>query len=332
MKKIIGIGNALVNVLVQMNDDSLLTSFNLPKGGMQLIDEQQQQALSLILKDLNPKKATGGSAGNTILALANLGVKPGFIGKVGNDEMGNFFAENCKQTGIDAKLIVCEKATGVANTFISPSGERTFGTFLGAAALMEADKIKSELFHGYELLHIEGYLAQSHELVEKICQTAKKEGLILSLDMGSYNVIQANLSFFQHLVKDYIDIVFANEEECAAFTGTTDAKEGMKYIAELCTLAVVKLGSKGAMAMWGASSGQNGKEAFAPAKKVNALDTTAAGDFFAGGFLYAFCENAPLEQCLQTGALLSSQVIQVIGTRLEEETWKKIRSSIKDLY
>ena len=332
MKKIIGIGNALVDVLVQMDDDSLLTSLHLPKGGMQLIDEQQQQTLSLILKKLNPKKATGGSAGNTTLALANLGMKPGFIGKVGNDEMGNFFAENCKQTGIDAKLIVCETATGVANTFISPNGERTFGTFLGAAALMEADEIKPELFHGYELLHIEGYLVQSHELVERICQTAKKEGLILSLDMGSYNVIQANLSFFQHLVKDYIDIVFANEEECAAFTGTTDTKEGMKRIAELCTLAVVKLGSKGAMAMWGASSTQHGTEAFAPAKKVKALDTTAAGDFFAGGFLYAFCENLPLEQCLQTGALLSSQVIQIIGTQLAEETWNKIRSSIKKLY
>lgn len=332
MEKIIGIGNALVDVLVQMNDDSLLTTFQLPKGGMQLIDEHQQQALNQSMQSLKPQKATGGSAGNTILALANMGMKPGYIGKVGRDEMGNFFAKNCTQTGIEAKLIVCDTHTGVANTFISPDGERTFGTYLGAAALMEASEIKPELFHGYDLLHIEGYLVQNHDLIEKTCQTAKQEGLMLSIDLASYNVIRADLPFFQHLVKDYIDIVFANEEECAAFTGTTDAKEGMKYIAALCTLAVVKLGSKGAMAMWGASSEQYGKEAFAPAHKVNAIDTTAAGDFFAGGFLYAFCKNVPLEQCLQTGALLSSQVIQVIGTRLEEETWNKIRSSIKQLY
>lgn len=332
MKKIIGIGNALVDVLVQMNDDSLLTTFQLPKGGMQLINEQQQQAMSFGMKTLNPKKATGGNAGNAILALANLGMKPGFIGKVGKDEMGDFYAENCKQTGIEAQLTLCDTPTGVANTFISPDGERTFGTYLGAAALMQADEITPQLFRGYQLLHIEGYLVQNHDLMEKICQTAKQEGLKLSIDLGSYNIIQANLSFFQHLVKEYIDIVFANEEECDAFTGTRDPKEGMKRIAKLCTLAIVKLGSKGAMAMWGASSDQYGTEVFVPAKKVNVIDTTAAGDFFAGGFLHAFFSGASLEKCLQAGTLLSSNVIQVIGTHLSDETWNEIRSSIKQLY
>ena len=328
MKKIIGIGNALVDVLVQMNDDSLLTVFQLPKGGMQLIDEQQQQVISQGTHPLNPKKATGGSAGNTILALANLGLKPGFIGKVGKDELGDFYAENCKQTGIEAKLTTCDTPTGVANTLISPGGERTFGTYLGAAALMQADEITPELFRGYELLHIEGYLVQNHDLIETICQTAKQEGLTLSIDLASYNVIKSDLPFFHHLVKDYIDIVFANEEECAAFTGTTDPKEGLKRIAQISMLAIVKLGSKGAMAMWGSSSDQYGTEAFAPARKVNAIDTTAAGDFFAGGFLYALCTGATLEKCLQTGALLSSHVIQVVGTRLPEEDWTKIHELI----
>lgn len=332
MNKIIGIGNALVDVLVQMNDDSLLTTFQLPKGGMQLIDEQQQKALSLSMQPLQPKKATGGSAGNTMLALANLGMKPGFIGKVGKDEMGTFFADNCKQTGIEAKLTICNTSSGVANTFISANGERTFGTYLGAAALMQADEITPSIFQGYQLLHIEGYLVQNHELIEKICQTAKQEGLMLSIDLASYNVIQNDLPFFRHLVKDYIDIVFANEEESAAFTGQSDPKEGLKYIAQLCTLAVVKIGSKGATAMWGASSNQYGEEAFVPAQKVNVVDTTAAGDFFAGGFLFAFSIGASLEKCLQSGVLLSSNVIQVIGTRLEEDTWKKICSSIKELY
>ena len=332
MNKIIGIGNALVDVLVQMSDDSLLSTFQLPKGGMQLIDEQQQQALNLGMEPLHPQRATGGSAGNTMLALANLGMKPGFIGKIGKDEMGAFYAENSKQAGIEARLTISNTPTGVANTFISPGGERTFGTYLGAAALMQADEITAEMFRGYELLHIEGYLVQNHELIEKICQTAKQEGLMLSIDLASYNVILADLNFFRHLVKDYIDIVFANEEECAAFTGSTDPKEGLKQIAENCMLAIVKLGSKGAMAMWGASSDQYGTEAFAPSQKVNVIDTTAAGDFFAGGFLYALCTGASLEKCLQAGALLSSNVIQVVGTQLPKETWEKIRSSIKQLY
>ncbi len=332
MNKIIGIGNALVDVLVQMNDDSLLTSFHLPKGGMQLIDEQQQQNLHLCMKTLNPKRATGGCASNTMLALANLGMKPGFIGKIGRDETGSFFSETFRQLGIQTHFSLCDTSSGVANTFISADGERTFGTYLGAAALMQADEITPSMFHGYQLLHIEGYLIQNHELIEKICKTAKQEGLMLSIDLASYNVIQNDLPFFRHLVKDYIDIVFANEEECAAFTGKTDPKEGLKYIALLCTLAIVKLGGKGATAMWGVSSNQYGEEAFAPAERVKVVDTTAAGDFFAAGFLYAFSKSASLEQCLQSGVLLSSNVIQVIGTRLEEETWEKIRSSIKSLY
>ena len=332
MKKIIGIGNALVDVLVQMNDDMLLRELQLPKGGMQLINEQQQRVLSHRIQPLNPQKATGGSAGNTILALANLGMKPGFIGKVGKDEMGTFYANNCKQTGIEAKLTTCETPTGVANTFISADGERTFGTYLGAAALMQADEITPDMFQGYHLLHIEGYLVQNHELIEKICKAAKQEGLKLSIDLASYNVIQTDLPFFRHLVEDYIDFVFANEEECTAFTEKQDPKEGLEYIAQLCTLAIVKLGSKGAIAMWGASSNQYGTEAFAPAIKVNVTDTTAAGDFFAAGFLYAFCNGATLERCLQAGTLLSSEVIQIIGTQLPEEVWKKIRSSIKQLY
>lgn len=332
MKKIIGIGNALVDVLVQMNDDTLLTTLQLPKGGMQLIDEQRMRELNLHMQALQPQRATGGCAGNSMLALANLGEKPGFIGKIGKDEMGAFYAENCKKLGIDARLMKCDTHTGVANTFISKDGERTFGTFLGAASLMQADEITPDMFRGFNILHIEGYLVQNHELIEKICQTAKQEGLMLSIDLASYNVIQADRSFFRHLVEDYIDIVFANEEECAAFTETTDAKEGLKRIAQLCTFAIVKLGSKGAMAMWGTSSEQYGSEAFAPAGKVKAIDTTAAGDFFAGGFLYAFSKGVSLEKCLQTGALLASNVIQVIGTRLSDETWKEIRSSIKQLY
>jgi len=328
MKKIIGIGNALVDILVQMKDDSLLTELQLPKGGMQLIDQQHQHMLNQRTQDLHPHKATGGSAGNTTLALANLGMHPGYIGKIGHDEMGTFYAENCKKTGIEAQLTLCNTPTGVANTFISPDGERTFGTYLGAAALMQAEEITSELFSGYELLHIEGYLVQNHELIEKICQTAKQEGLTLSIDLASYNVINSDLPFFRHLVKDYIDIVFANEEECTAYTGTVNPDEGLQLIAEHCMLAVVKLGSKGAIAMWGASSPRNGQKAEAPALKVSVTDTTAAGDFFAGGFLYALCMGASLEKCLKTGALLSSYVIQVIGTNLSEEDWKEIRSSV----
>lgn len=328
MKKIIGIGNALVDVLVQMRDDELLTRLQLPKGGMTVIDEERMREVRLHMRALHPHRATGGSASNTVLALANLGTRPGYIGKIGRDETGAFFADTFRKLGVDTRLTLCDTPSGVAHTFISADGERTFGTYLGAAAQMVPEEITAELFSGYDILYIEGYLVLNAELMEKICRTAKEAGMTLCIDLGSYNMVQAMRPMYEHLITEYMDIVFANGEECAAYTQTDDPHEGLRRIAEQCRLAVVKLGGKGAIAMWGASSPQYGQKAEAPALKVDVRDTTAAGDFFAGGFLYALCAGAPLERCLQTGALLSGYVIQVVGTRLTDEAWSEIRGLI----
>lgn len=323
MEKIIGIGNALVDVLVRLKDDSVLEQIRLPKGGMTLIDEARQKELRVQMEGLPMEQATGGSAGNTMLALARLGGNAGFVGKVGRDDLGKFYAENCKKVGIDARLLQCGLPTGVANTFISPDGERTFGTCLGAAATLQTSDITPALFEGVSMAHIEGYLVQNHELMEAICQTATEMSVQLSLDLASYNVVASDLPFFQHLVQDYIDIVFANEEEAAAFTGKQDPIEALREIASLKCLAVVKLGGKGASARLGR------EEVIIGAHKVPVVDTTAAGDFFAGGFLYALNRGASLKDCLSCGALLSEHIIGVVGTRLSDEAWKEIRKETK---
>lgn len=318
MERIIGIGNALVDILVRLKDDTLLEQIGLPKGSMTLIDEVRQKELRTYMGALPMEQATGGSAGNTMLALARLGGNAGFIGKVGRDDLGKFYAENCKEVGIGARLLECDLSTGVANTFITPDGERTFGTCLGAAATMQASDITPKLFEGVSMAHIEGYLVQNHDLMEAICQTAIEQSVQLSLDLASYNVVAADLPFFQHLVRDYIDIVFANEEEAAAFTGKKEPLEALREIAAYKCLAVVKLGSKGASARLGR------EEVIVPAKEVSVVDTTAAGDFFAGGFLYALNRGATLKDCLRCGALLSEHIIGVVGTRLPDDLWKQI--------
>lgn len=328
MEKIIGIGNALVDVLVRLKDDSLLGRLQLPKGGMTLIDEARQEELESLMSSLltdegealSCHRATGGSAGNTMLALARLGGNAGFVGKVGRDALGRFYAENCRKAGIDARLLQCDLPTGVANTFITPDGERTFGTCLGAAATLKASDITPQLFEGVSMAHIEGYLVQNHDLMEAICQTAMEQSVQLSLDLASYNVVAADLPFFRHLVQDYVDIVFANEEEAAAFTGTRDPLEALREIASYKCLAVVKLGGKGASARLG------GEEAVVEARKVPVVDTTAAGDFFAGGFLYALNKGASLEDCLRFGTLLAGHIIGVVGTQLPDEEWEEIKT------
>ena len=323
MEKIIGIGNALVDILVRLEDDVLLERVGLPKGGMTLIDEVRQEELRACMAELSMEQATGGSAGNSMLALARLGGNAGFVGKVGRYALGKFYADNCKKVGIEARLLECNLATGVANTFISPDGERTFGTCLGAAATMQPGDITPQLFEGVSMEHIEGYLVQNHDLMEAICQMAMEQSVQLSLDLASYNVVAADLPFFQHLVQDYIDIVFANEEEACAFTGEKDPLKALRQIAAMKCLAVVKLGSKGASVRLG------NEEAMAEARKMPVVDTTAAGDFFAGGFLHALTKGASLQDCLNFGTLLAGHIIGVVGTKLPEDTWKEIRKNEK---
>lgn len=325
MDKIIGIGNALVDVLVRLDSDEALERLNLPKGGMTLIDDARQQRISEELERLRPARATGGSAGNAMLALANLGAEVGFIGRVGEDDMGRFFRDNCRETGIEARLIVGEGRSGVANTFITPDAERTFATYLGVAGQLAADDITPELLRGYRWVHIEGYLVQNHELIGRICRVAKQLGMKTSIDLASYNIVKDNLDFFRRLVSEYIDVVFANEEESAAFTGGKSPEEALEEIAGMAEIAVVKLGKRGASALC------DGCRVAVPGESRGVVDTTAAGDFFAGGFLYGLIRGGSPEQCLQLGSLLSRHVIRVVGTRLPAEHWAEIKLNVRQI-
>lgn len=321
MKKILGIGNALVDKLVKVGDESLLEELALPKGSMQLIDTERYLSISQRMASMSAERATGGSAANTILALANLQTAPGFIGKVSDDDNGRFFADNCRAHGITPYLLKDELPTGVASTFITPDGQRTFGTYLGAAACLQPEDVDAACFEGYTYFYIEGYLVQNHALIERAVDLARAAGLKVCLDLASYNIVEADRDFFAHLLRK-TDVVFANEEEARAFTGKAP-REALTELAALCEVAVVKVGAEGA---WAA----RGEEvAHAEALPVPAVvDTTGAGDFFAAGFLYALAEERPLKACLQAGAILSSEVIQVVGTTLPADVWTHIRRAV----
>jgi sugar/nucleoside kinase (ribokinase family) len=325
MDKIIGIGNALVDVLATLQDDSLLGEMALPKGSMQLIDEDKFHAISDKFATMKTHQATGGSAGNTVFALANLGAAPGFIGKIGNDAFGDFFAKHGKKFGVDLKILRGDLPTGVASTFISPDGERTFGTFLGAASTLTADDLTVEMFRDYDFLYIEGYLVQNHELILHAAQLARQADCQICIDLASYNVVAADLEFFDQLVTKYVDIVFANEEEAKAFTGH-EAEQAVHDIASKCSIAVVKMGARGSLV-------QKGTECISvqtPAVK-RVVDTTGAGDFYAAGFMYGLSCGYSLEKCCRIGSLVASQVIQVIGTTLPKKRWDDIRQGIDEI-
>ncbi|MBP3227257.1 MAG: adenosine kinase [Bacteroidaceae bacterium] len=313
-------GNALVDVLARIADDATLERLGLPKGSMQLVDADRYTTLSAEAAKMSPSRTTGGSAGNTILAIANLGLPTGFIGRVGDDDNGAFYTANSREHGIRFQNIGGGGTTGVALTFISPDGQRTFGTHLGVAGLLRAEDLKAEMFAGYDFFHVEGYLTQDHALISRAYQLAHEAGLTTCIDLASYNIVEADRAFFAELLPQ-VDIVFANEEEARAFTGK-QPEEALEDLAAICPTAVVKTGARGALAARGA------ERASVAAHKVSVVDTTAAGDYFAAGFLYATAEGLSLAAALETGTLLASEVVQVVGTRLDEATWEKIRAKI----
>lgn len=322
MKKIIGIGNALVDILAMLQDDELLNVFGLSRGSMTLIGDEEQGRIQECFAMLDVQRATGGSAGNTMLALANLNMHPGFIGTVGDDATGRFFADNCKEKGMTPYLVELPHQSGIAYTFISPGGERTFATYLGAAAMMQPEYLTEKMFEGYDYLYVEGYLVQNHALILRAVELAKAMGLKVCLDLASYNIVEADKEFFTLLVREYVDIVFANEEEARAFTGA-DAEEALEQLHKQCEVTVVKLGAKGALLM------QGDEKVIVEAMPVeHVVDTTAAGDFYAAGVMYGLMQGYSLRQCAEVGSLLAGHVIQTVGTKLTADTWQGIKEEI----
>lgn len=325
MDKIIGMGNALVDVLVRIDDDSLLEKLHLPKGSMQLIQEDTLSKIRKYTSGMKIHRSTGGSAGNTVCALAALGANPGFIGKVGQDETGAFFGDTLRQRGVNALLATCDLPSGIASTFISTDGERTFGTYLGAAATLRAEDLSRKMFAGYNYLYIEGYLLQDHDLMLRAVQLAKEEGLQVCLDMASYNVVEAERDFFDQLIVKYVDIVFANESEALAYTGKTP-HEALEEIASKCSIAVVKTGKEGSLVKKGTEVIQ-----LLSCPVDNVLDTTGAGDFYAAGFMYGLTCGYSLEKCVQISTILATAVIQEVGTTLPAKKWDEIKLNIESL-
>lgn len=317
MYGVLGIGNALVDVIIKIQNEDILKKFSLPKGSMQLVNNELAEEIEK--ESLNSPLffASGGSAANTIHGLAKLGIKAGYIGKTGDDKYGMFFRKDLRSVGINAFIENGNSATGRAITLVTPDSERTFATYLGSAVELEFSDFEKSPFRNYSLLHLEGYLVQNRELVESMLRLAKSSGLKTSLDLSSYNVVEANLDFLKEIVNQYVDIVFANEEEAFAFTGEKpDAAIGK--IAEVCDIAVVKTGKSGSLVQKGDEIHQIG------VINANSIDTTGAGDLYAAGFLYGLMNNLSLIKCGKIGALLAGKVIENLGAKIPESIWPEI--------
>jgi sugar/nucleoside kinase (ribokinase family) len=321
-KSVLGIGNALIDVLITITDDAVLQKFGLPKGSMTLVDAILSAEIKKETKNSTRSVQTGGSAANTVHGIAKLGGSCGYIGKISADEFGNFYLEDFKNNKINTHFFYSETGTGHATGLISPDSERTFGTYLGAAMELTAEEMTHEIFCDYGILHIEGYLVQNHTLIEAAMRIAKENGLLVSIDMASFNIVEANIDFLHRIIREYVDIVFANEEEATSLT-CKNPKEALFEIAEMCSIAVVKLGAHGSMIKSG------DRIIRIDAISAKSIDTTGAGDIYAAGFLYALTENLDLEIAGKIGSLLAGNVVEIIGAKIADETWNKLLPQIE---
>ena len=326
MKSILGIGNALTDILAVLPDDSLLNTYHLPKGSMQHVDMETGDGIWSALKPLGVKYVAGGSAANTITCTAIFGMPSGFIGKIGNDELGLLFKSDQEQYGVKTHLLTGEHSSGRSMVFVSGgNAERTFAVYLGAALDLTADDLRPEWFAGYDYFHIEGYLVQNQELVRRAVGHAREAGCIISLDLASYNVVESNLAFLHDIVEKYVDIVFANENESRAFTGCSDPRAALDELARLCRIAVVKVGKDGSWV-------KSGEEVHCIAPwPADPVDATGAGDTYAAGFLYADSLGLPLRTCGEVGSIIAAQVVEVIGTKIDIPRWRIAKRQIRDL-
>jgi sugar/nucleoside kinase (ribokinase family) len=227
MKKVLGIGNALADMIVFMESDEMLHELNIPKGSMQLVDKELSLKIKTITSTSERHFESGGSAANTIHGLARLGVETGFIGTVGNDETGDFFISDMEKSGINSHILRGKLPTGLAISLVSPDSERTFATYLGSASEIKNEGIDKVIFSRYNHLHLEGYLAQDQNMFANAVMLAKECGLSVSLDLASYNVVEANIDFLVDIITKGIDLVFANENEAHALTGKADPEEAL---------------------------------------------------------------------------------------------------------
>ena len=318
--KVLGVGNALVDIMVRIPDDSLLDTLKLPKGSMQLVDKQKSDEIIQGISSVETRITSGGSAANTINGLASMKVGTGFIGTLGKDEMGSKFISDFQKNQVVPHISYSETHSGKAVVFVSPDGQRTFATYLGAAIEMGPDQMSADIFSNYNIVHIEGYLLQNYDLIEAAMKRALSQKVRTSLDLASFNVVEDHKDFLLQLIPNNIDILFANEDEARALTGL-EPEEAVLAMGEMVPLAIVKTGAKGSLIY------DRKTVTSVEAIPSECIDTTGAGDLYAAGFLYGMIQGKELSKCGAFGSVLAGNVIGVVGAKIHDHHWGNLLDS-----
>ena len=307
--KILGIGNAIVDVICKV-DDKFISQNNLTKSTMKLVDETEFKKLLSNLKI--EETVSGGSVANSIVGLSQLGNEVGFIGKVSDDDLGNKYEEGLKKENVQYFYSKKKEAipTGTCLILITPDSERTMVTFLGTAGKISENDVDKNAVKDSEILFLEGYLWDEGEpkrAFEKAINNSNK----VAMSLSDLFCVERHKQHFLELVKNKLDITFANEQEIMSLFDVKKFDDVINFAKKINKLIVITRGDKGAIAI------NKNEVVECPAKKnLQVKDLTGAGDLFAGGFLHGLINNKSTRESLETGTEMSSKVIQIIGARL----------------
>jgi sugar/nucleoside kinase (ribokinase family) len=315
---VVAIGNAIVDILAQA-DDAFIESIGVPKGSMQLMFSPEE-ADALYAKMGPGREVSGGSAANTVAGIAALGGKSAFIGQVADDQLGGVFAHDIRAAGVhfDTSVRPGQPTTARCLIFVTPDGQRTMNTFLGASQYLPAAALDETMIANGAILYLEGYLWDPEEpraAMRKAIDIARAAGRKVAFTLSDVFCISRHGDDFRKLIEDgLIDILFANEAELLALCAHEEFEAAVQHIHGKVPLLVVTRSEKGAFAL------QGDERVEVPAEPISALvDTTGAGDMFAAGFLHGQAQGKGLEESLRLGAICAAEIIQHYGARAEKD-------------
>ena len=309
---VVGIGNAIVDVLVQANDD-LIDNFELTKGTMALVDEAQAERL---YASVGPGLETsGGSAANTLAGVAQLGGRAGFIGRVRNDQLGGIFTHDIRSVGarFDTPAATEGPSTARCLILVTPDAQRTMCTYLGASVGLDPADLDLDMVAQAKVLYLEGYLWDSDEAKAAFitaAEVARAHGGEVALSLSDAFCVERHRESFQELVDGHVDILFANEMEITALYKANSFEEAADQVRGRCKLAALTRSEQGSVVLNGA-----GTHSVAPFQLGPLLDTTGAGDLYAAGFLHAYTQGQSVDECGRLGSLCAGQVVTQLGPR-----------------
>ncbi len=322
---IIGIGYPLLDKVAKVSEDFIIRN-GLTKSKMHLISSEQSRRILSMLDEHSVKNYPGGSAANSLATVCRLGGKPLFLGMTGNDSNGNTYCNLINDIGIVSDLKSCDEIQGTCIVMVTPDAERTMATHLGAGTKLTKEHIELNDISNSKILHIEGYQLDGEKQKEAVLHAmehAKKNNVLVSIDLADRALIERHRDKINMIIKDYADIIFANEDEAEKLTGKK-LIEAVEEIKKFCKIAIVKIGEQGSLVM--DNNGLHKIKGF----KVDAINTTGAGDAYAGGFLYGISHGLDVKTSGKIASYVAAQVVASHDSMINRNLQQEIKNIIKE--